>query len=89
MIHKLSRGLLTAVFVMIGFCIGHAAWNFWDYTARPGLYAMQSAPWYTSSLVICGMAAILAALLLILRFALLRYEKSRKQQKDTEESRKK
>ena len=27
--------------------MGHSAYIIYDYKAHPGLYAMQSAPWYT------------------------------------------
>jgi len=35
----------------IGVFAGHGIYVFWDYKTHPGLYAMQSAPWYTSILV--------------------------------------
>lgn len=35
----------------IGVFIGHGAYVLWDCKAHPALYAMQSAPWYTSILV--------------------------------------
>ncbi|MBD5450756.1 MAG: hypothetical protein HDR28_11565 [Lachnospiraceae bacterium] len=35
----------------IGVFIGHGIYVFWDYKTHPDLYAMQSAPWYTSILV--------------------------------------
>lgn len=28
--------------------VGHSAYIIYDYKAHPGLYAMQSVPWYTS-----------------------------------------
>ena len=33
---------------VVGFFIGHGIYVFWDYKVHPDLYAMQSAPWYTS-----------------------------------------
>lgn len=46
----------------IGVFIGHGAYVLWDYKAHPGLYAMRSAPWYTS-ILLYGLvtAAVLAA----------------------------
>ena len=36
----------------------------WDYHARPGLYALTSAPWYTSIVMHGSLTAIAAAVLL-------------------------
>ncbi len=49
----------------LGAWLGRAAYLYWEYRTYPGLYAMQSAPWYTG-LIIWGIVAamvILAALL--------------------------
>lgn len=35
----------------VGVFIGHGAYVVWNYKTHPELYAMQSAPWYTSILV--------------------------------------
>ena len=40
----------------VGVLLGHGIYLYWDYRTRPGLYEMQSAPWYTSILVY-GLAA--------------------------------
>lgn len=55
--------------VMGSFCgifIGYGLYSFIDYRARPGPYAMQSAPWYTGTLLygIVTAAVLLVCLLL-------------------------
>lgn len=35
---------------MLGVWLGHGLYVLWDYKTHPDLYAMQSAPWYTSIL---------------------------------------
>ncbi len=35
---------------MFGVWLGHGLYVLWDYKTHPDLYAMQSAPWYTSIL---------------------------------------
>ncbi len=51
MLKKINHILNIIIESFIGVFIGHGIYVFWDYKTRPGLYAMQSAPWYTSILV--------------------------------------
>lgn len=41
--------------IMSGLCIGaflvYVIYMFWDYSAHPNLYIVQSAPWYTGIFV--------------------------------------
>lgn len=32
---------------LVGAFIGRGIYGYWDYKTHPGLYEMQSAPWYT------------------------------------------
>ncbi len=48
---KLNNLLNTAIGAFIGAFIGHTIYDFWNFKTHPELYAMQSAPWYTSVLV--------------------------------------
>lgn len=88
LINKICRWIFFAIFVIIGICIGRSVWQCWDYVVHPGLYAIQSAPWYTGILVNCGATVIFVALLSLIRCGLLRYGKKRKLSKDAAESRK-
>ncbi len=58
----------------IGVFIGHGIYVFWDYKTHPGLYAMQSALWYTSILIygICMIVALIVGIIikLIIRHTL-------------------
>ena len=48
---RLNSILNTIMGVFIGVFIGHGGYVVWHFKTRPELYAMQSAPWYTSILV--------------------------------------
>lgn len=48
---KLYNLLNTITGSTIGVFIGHTAFNYIDYQKHMNLYAMQSSPWYTSSLI--------------------------------------
>lgn len=59
---KLNQILNTIIGAFIGVFIGHGAYVLWDHKAHPELYAMRSAPWYTSILVYgLATAAVLVA----------------------------
>lgn len=45
---KINNFLNVLIGVSVGAFVGHSAYIIYDYKAHPGLYAMQSAPWYTS-----------------------------------------
>lgn len=51
MFKKLNQILNVVMGTSVGVWIGHGIYVAWDYHTRPGLYAMQSAPWYTSILL--------------------------------------
>jgi hypothetical protein len=48
---KKINGILNIIMgSSVGVFIGHGIYVYWDYKVHPGIYAMQSAPWYTSIL---------------------------------------
>ena len=51
MLQKVNRLLTILMFSLIGVYIGCCIYTYADYRARPGLYALYSAPWYTQLLV--------------------------------------
>lgn len=51
LLEKINRILNTIIGAFVGVFIGHGIYVFWDFKAHPDLYAMQSAPWYTSILL--------------------------------------
>ena len=62
--------------ILIGVCVGvflgRVIYTFWEYKTFPGLYAMQSAPWYTSILVYGVFTAVSVTVMLLVRWVLRR-----------------
>ncbi|MCD7748698.1 MAG: hypothetical protein LUH42_01450 [Oscillospiraceae bacterium] len=48
---KLNTLLNAIIGAFMGVFIGHGIYVIWDFKTHPELYAMQSAPWYTSILM--------------------------------------
>ena len=48
---KWNNTLNIIIGSFVGVFIGRVIYTLWDFRTRPELYAMQSAPWYTSILV--------------------------------------
>ena len=61
----LYKALKIALWAYIGAFIGSSLFRWWDYTARPGFYEVQSAPWYLSIQINAVFTAIIVFLLLI------------------------
>ena len=60
-------GTFTGVF------LGHGILEVWRYHSRPELYAMQSAPWYTSILVYGIFTVVVLAVCMVIKIALKFY----------------
>lgn len=56
--------------VDIGVFLGRVIYTFWEYKTFPGLYAIQSAPWYTSILIYGCFTVVSVAVLLLVRWIL-------------------
>lgn len=65
MLKKLNYFLNIVIGSFIGVFIGHGIYVFWEYKTHPDLYAMQSAPWYTSIFVNGIVTLILLAVVVI------------------------
>ena len=65
MLKKLNYFLNIVIGSFIGVFIGHGIYVFWEYKTHPDLYAMQSAPWYTSIFVNGIVTFILLAVVVI------------------------
>lgn len=61
MLRKLNQFLNTVIGSSVGVFIGHGIYVFWDFKEHPDLYAMQSAPWYTSILFYCAVTVVVVA----------------------------
>lgn len=68
-VNKLLNIIMGA---FVGVFLGHGIYVFWDYKTNPEIYAMQSAPWYTSILVY-GMFTVVILAVGILIKVLLKY----------------
>lgn len=67
---KLYDFLGIAVWSFVGVFLGSSIYTFYDYKTHPGLYAMQSAPWYLSIQVRAVFTLALVAAVLVLRWYL-------------------
>ncbi len=62
-----NRILNTIIGAFIGVFIGHGIYVLWDFKTHPDLYAMQSAPWYTSILLYGILTAIVLVIAIIIK----------------------
>lgn len=51
----------------VGVFLGHGIYAYWHYRTYLGLYVLQSAPWYTSSLIYGFVAVIVLVVSFILK----------------------
>ena len=51
MLKRINQVLNIIISSSVGIFIGYSLFQCWDVHTHPDLYAMQSAPWYTSILV--------------------------------------
>lgn len=63
---RLCGILKTAIWCLLGVLLGSTIYTLWDYKAHPGLYEMQSAPWYTGLLLSAGVTAVLVLVLAVI-----------------------
>lgn len=71
---KLRFFLMILTGCIVGVFIGDSLWHWHDYTVNPGLYMLNSAPWYTA-IQINGIATAIAVAVLLLLLWLLRSKK--------------
>ena len=62
---KLYQILRTAILCVVGVFAGTSNHQYIDYRQRPGLYALTSAPWYTSLQIGAVFTAAVVLILLI------------------------
>ena len=62
---KLYQILRTAILCVVGVFAGTSVYQYIDYHQRPGLYALTSAPWYTSLQIDAVFTAAVVLILLI------------------------
>ena len=69
---QLYRVLKILLWCVIGVFLGTSIYRCWDFHARPSLYALTSAPWYTDILLSSACTAALVIILLILMYCIRR-----------------
>lgn len=62
---KLYNTLKVALWCVVGVFAGTSVYQYIDYRQRPGLYALTSAPWYTSIQIDAIFTAAVVLLLLL------------------------
>ena len=74
---KLYRILKIFLWCAIGIFVGQSIYQCYDYYARPGLYASNSAPWYTS-ILLSGVVTLIIVLLMLLVMWMIQKKLSKK-----------
>lgn len=69
---QLYRVLKILLWCVIGVFLGTSIYRCWDFHARPSLYVLTSAPWYTDILLSGACTAVLVVILLILMYCIRR-----------------
>ncbi len=72
---KLNYILNIIIGAFMGVFIGHGGYVVWNFKTCPELYAMQSAPWYTSILLYGAFTIVVLAICTILKVVLRYYAK--------------
>lgn len=64
---RLNTVLNTIMAAFVGVFLGHSVYVIWNFKARPELYDMQSAPWYTSILVYGAFTLVVLIICIIIK----------------------
>lgn len=67
MLKKFNQILNIVIGAFIGVFIGHGIYKFWDFKSHPDLYAVESAPWYTSILLWGAVTMVAVAVAVIVK----------------------
>ena len=70
---KLNNFLNILIGTFIGVFIGHGIYVYYDFKTHPALYAMNSAPWYTSILVYGIFTLVVILVVIIAKILIKRY----------------
>ena len=68
---KINQILNIIMGSFIGVFIGSGLYKYWDFQKYPGLYVIQSAPWYTSILINGLLTLVLLAVCMIVKVILI------------------
>ena len=64
---KMNEVLNGIMGAFTGVFLGHGILEVWRYNTRPELYALQSAPWYTSILVYGAFTVVVLAVCMVIK----------------------
>ena len=70
MLKRINNILNIVIGANFGSFIGYAIYEFWDFKARPGLYAMLSAPWYAGVLIHGMVTAVVLIVSVIIKLTI-------------------
>lgn len=73
---RLNNFLNTIIGSFVGVFIGHVLWKIWDFKTSPDLYAMQSAPWYTS-ILLYGIVTFVLVLVCVVIKAIIKHKQKK------------
>lgn len=82
MIKKLNQIINIIIGSSVGVFVGYGIYVFWDYRTHSDLYAMQSAPWYTSIFVYGIVMLIFVAVAVIAKLIIRKNIKKEKKSSD-------
>ena len=74
---RLNTILNTIIGAFVGVFTGHGIFVVWNYKTNPELYAVQSAPWYTSILVYGAFTVVVLLVCLVMK-AIIKYRQKMK-----------
>ncbi len=76
-LQQLSKRLNYVIGGFTGCCIGYCGYAYYAYQMDPAQYAGYSAPWYTNSLIYCGVSAVAVGVALLLKWGIRVYTKQK------------
>ncbi len=70
---KLNNFLNILIGAFVGVFVGRGIYVYWDFKTHPDLYAVQSAPWYTSILVSGAVTLAVVVVAVIAKIIIKKY----------------
>ncbi len=68
MMKKINSTLNIVIGVFVGLFFGYSIFKLYDFKMHPKIYAMQSAPWYTSILIYGAVTVAAVFVILIIKY---------------------
>lgn len=72
---RLNNILNIIIGAFAGVFIGYGTYVVWNFKAHPEVYAVQSAPWYTSILLYGAVTCVIVAVCLAIKAIIIRKNK--------------